>query len=194
MFGWTLVREVKLLKRARNGGYLTWVTVRGRGIIRRWCSIYCWYSCFLLDFLIWFKLPAHVIYSLIGAKNYSSELIPMSRTDHFEKIESELGCKEGKTPSYLGPALVAPSGLQHGMRWTRDFTKDAQRWKRKYNSQEGRFMLIKSNLSSSSCGRLTRERFWQLISSREENDSWYTDASNFQLKAKISFMFINWYV
>ena len=33
MVGWTLVGEVKLLKRAREGGYLMGVKVRGRGVI-----------------------------------------------------------------------------------------------------------------------------------------------------------------
>ena len=51
MVGWTLVGEVKLLKRAREGGYLMGVKVRGRGVIGEEVS----HLLFADDTLVFYK-------------------------------------------------------------------------------------------------------------------------------------------
>ena len=122
------------LWRSMEGGYISWVKIRGRGgdglevshLFFSW-----WSSCFL-----WglsrsngsFMLVAHVVWSLFGLKVNleKSKLIPLGSVDQVEELILVPGFKVGTLPfTYLGCLWELLLDLwQYVMGWKRSFVKD----------------------------------------------------------------------
>ncbi|RVW32480.1 hypothetical protein CK203_081247 [Vitis vinifera] len=74
-----------------------------------------------------------------------SEMIHVGRVENVEELASELGCKVGRLPFYLGMPLGAP--FISVVAWDRieeRFHKRLTMWKRRYISKRGRITLIQT--------------------------------------------------
>ncbi|RVX01863.1 hypothetical protein CK203_019500 [Vitis vinifera] len=107
-----------LLKRAREGGYLSGFKVNGKGgegleishlLFVDDTLVFCEAIKTQMNYLSWL-LMWFVAISGLRINLSKSELIPIGRVDNLEDLASALGCKEGALPTtYLGLPLGALS-------------------------------------------------------------------------------------
>lgn len=107
-----------LLKRAREGGYLSGFKVNGKGgegleishlLFVDDTLVFCEAIKTQMNYLSWLLMWFAAI-SGLRINLSKSELIPIGRVDNLEDLASALGCKEGALPTtYLGLPLGALS-------------------------------------------------------------------------------------
>ncbi|RVW96306.1 putative ribonuclease H protein [Vitis vinifera] len=147
-----------LLKRAKEGGFLSGWQLSGRGgggveithlLFADDTLVFCEPSTDQVSYLSWLLMWFEAM-SGLKVNLDKSEIIAVGRVENVEEVALEFGCKVSRLPStYLGLPLGARfkevatwDGVEERLR------KRLSIWKRQYISKGGRMTLIRSTLSS----------------------------------------------
>ncbi|RVW71359.1 putative ribonuclease H protein [Vitis vinifera] len=147
-----------LLKRAKEGGFLSGWQLSGRGgggveithlLFADDTLVFCEPSTDQVSYLSWLLMWFEAMTGL-KVNLDKSEIIAVGRVENVEEVALEFGCKVSRLPStYLGLPLGARfkevatwDGVEERLR------KRLSIWKRQYISKGGRMTLIRSTLFS----------------------------------------------